>query len=152
MAIDYGQKDWPGLQSETLMGERILPVCSPSFFRPSAGNADVQCLENQTLIHCSFRPREWDDWLEEAGVKRKPGFKEHHMSTREATLEAAAAGLGIALGHSPFVNEEIARGRLIAPFGRAHQTANAYKQVTTVEKLRLPRVEAFNHWLREEAQ
>jgi LysR family glycine cleavage system transcriptional activator len=41
------------------------------------------------------------------------------FSTFAATIAAAIAGAGVALGRSPLIDAELASGRLVRPFGAA---------------------------------
>lgn len=150
VAIEYREIDEAGWQSTRLINEHILPVCKPGYNMAGDAGYEVEALPKQTLLHCSFHPQEWQDWFKQASLSWPEHGHGHHMSTRDGVLTAAAAGLGVALAHSPLVDHDIAKGRLIAPFGVAHKTPNAYYLQTTEEKASFPRVIQFRQWLAEQ--
>jgi DNA-binding transcriptional LysR family regulator len=110
---------WPGdWQAHILAAERIGPVLSPRW--PGAAGvigAPAQSLAAHALLHTASRPQAWQEWGSRVDVD--PGTL--RMGTRfdrlYYLLEAAAAGLGIAIAPEPLVAEDIASGRLIAPWG-----------------------------------
>ena len=64
------------------------------------------------LLHTSSRPEAWQDWAGRVGVKlapRHPGREFDHLGHM---LEAAAAGLGVAIAPAVLVEAELHRGRL----------------------------------------
>jgi len=65
----------------------------------------------------SDRPKIWDDWLEEADVSLEGDNKSLLFDEMHHTLQAAEAGLGVAIAPLPLVVSAISEGRLIAPFG-----------------------------------
>ena len=69
------------------------------------------------LLHTSSRPEAWQDWAGRVGLKlapRQPGREFDHLGHM---LEAAAAGLGVAIAPAVLIEAELHRGRLAAPLG-----------------------------------
>ncbi|HYG05118.1 MAG TPA: LysR family transcriptional regulator [Stenotrophomonas sp.] len=129
--------------------ERIGPVLSPrmadaaliSRYRPG------QLLE-LPLIGTSSRPHAWTDWataqaLDGSQVRVAQEFE--HLSY---LLEAAVAGLGIAIAPAPLVSEDLASGRLIAPWGFVETSAKWMLCADARNADR--RIEALAQWLRGE--
>ena len=118
-ALLLGQPPWPpGWSVDVLAPERIGPVLSPAL----AGAADWReqpssALLTQPLLHTLSRPQAWPTWLrhnalDPAQLQLGTGFAHLYY-----LLEAAVAGLGIAIAPEPLVAEDIAQGRLLAPWG-----------------------------------
>lgn len=110
---------WPSeWQVHALAPERIGPVLSPRW--PDAerlAESPADALLAQTLLHTASRPQAWRAWAARAGLapdqlRLGTGFEHLYY-----LLEAAVAGLGIAIAPEPLVAEDIASGRLIAPWG-----------------------------------
>lgn len=110
---------WPSeWQVHALAPERIGPVLSPRW--PGAerlAGSPADALLAQTLLHTTSRPQAWRAWAARAGLdpdqlRLGTGFEHLYY-----LLEAAVAGLGIAIAPEPLVAEDIASGRLIAPWG-----------------------------------
>jgi DNA-binding transcriptional LysR family regulator len=134
-------------QSFALAGERIGPVLSPRHPRAAAlAKAPAQALLDGPLLHTSSRPQAWPDWIRSQGLdpqRLRYGQAFEHL---HYLLEAAAAGLGIAIAPAQLVADDLAAGRLLAPWGftatRAQWLLAAPKRSTD------PRVPQLAAWLR----
>ncbi|MDB5359003.1 MAG: bacterial regulatory helix-turn-helix, lysR family protein [Rhodospirillales bacterium] len=105
LAIRYGAGPWRGVHSELLFEESLFPIAAPG--RVLASAAD---LGGAILLHDSERAS-WTAWLTAVGwpvPARHEVFNDYHL-----VLEAAANGLGIALGRSRLVQPDLAAGRLV---------------------------------------
>ena len=147
-AIHFGEGVWPGARSEPLMEERVVVVCAPEVARRSRLRAPLD-LAGQTLLHLSSRPAAWRRWLrtneaQAVDGRRGPRF-EHHLMV----LQAARAGLGVALLPDFVAAESLERGALVAPFpDRPQRTPRRYWLVYPERSLELPALHAFRAWLR----
>ena len=114
-----GQPPWPADWAvQPLAAERIGPVFSPAL--PAARalrQAAPSALLTQTLLHTTSRPQAWPSW---AGAHQLPG-SELQLGQGFAhlyyLLEAASAGLGVAIAPQQLVADDLAQGRLLAPWG-----------------------------------
>ncbi|MFI5829244.1 LysR substrate-binding domain-containing protein [Streptomyces sp. NPDC051578] len=105
----------PGLSSTLLFPERIGPVCRPDL-APSATAPDG--IAAGVLLHSATRPGAWDDWRRVTGMTAVAG-SEQTFEHFYLTLQAAAAGVGTAIGPYALVHDDLARGQLAAPHGFA---------------------------------
>jgi len=150
-AIRYGRGGWPGLRADFLLAEDIFPVCSPRLLEgPDALRAPAD-LARHTLLHVTAFREDWRVWLTAAGVP--PGLvdPEHGPGFDMAlhALGAAIDGQGVALGRTTLVADDIAAGRLVAPFDiRLHSDA-AYYFVAPEYTADQPKIAAFRDWLLE---
>ncbi|WYX37110.1 LysR family transcriptional regulator [Achromobacter xylosoxidans] len=90
-----------------LMAENMGPVMAPSLL-PAFQAGDYVALSSRT------RPRAWDDWLSQAPGRPAPRATrslDHHF----LMVEAAAAGLGVALSPRILALDDLRSGRLVAP-------------------------------------
>lgn len=114
-ALILAGRDWPREWAVTpLFAETIGPVCSPAWAGRIRSPADVL---DAPLLHTSSRPDAWKDWATRQGMElapRQPGREFDHLGHM---LEAAAAGLGIAIAPAVLVESELHRGRLAATLG-----------------------------------
>lgn len=105
-------------QVHVLARERIGPVLSPR--HPASAKlrkADVAALGKEALLHTSSRPQAWPAW---ARAQRVALGRLHFGQCFEHLyylLEAAVAGLGVAIAPRQLVADDIRAGRLIAPWG-----------------------------------
>lgn len=110
---------WPDAwQVHELAVERIGPVISVT--HPAAESlsgtppAALQALE---VLHTVSRPQAWPSWAQQCGLEPtalRYGTGFDHLYY---LLEAASAGLGVAIAPEPLVRADIDAGRLIAPWG-----------------------------------
>lgn len=108
----------PDWQVHELARERIGPVLSPrhpDFYRLS--RLPPSALLDEPLLHTASRPQAWPQWaahsrLDPAALRLGAAFEHLYY-----LLEAAVAGLGVAIAPQPLVAEDIAAGRLAAPWG-----------------------------------
>jgi DNA-binding transcriptional LysR family regulator len=115
----FAEPPWPAdMQVYELASERIGPVMSPRF----AGyerlrEAPAEALLNEALLHTTSRPQAWPVWAQQNDIDAKAlkygqGFEHLYY-----LLEAAVAGLGVAIAPEPLVTEDLRAGRLVAPWG-----------------------------------
>lgn len=147
VAIRYGSGGWPGTISAPLGGEECFPVCVPDL---AAGLASPADLARQTIIRTpsALFGDDWPQWLDAAGAWPAEFEDEIVCDFLYAAVEAACCGLGVAMGRSSVVSEDIARGRLVAPFTMRLPLASGYYIVMAEDVAKRPAVRAFRDWLR----
>jgi len=147
-AVRFGAGDWPGIYTEKLLDEWLVPVCRPDLLEklgPVETHAD---LPRYRLLHSTTEP--WTIWLSGLPNARWPdtglGFDDS-----AAIVRLAAAGAGLALARWSLISEEVRSGTLaiasrrITPFGRR------YYFVCSPKARGLKKLEAFRTWLFEQA-
>ena len=156
-----------GLPSFELFDELVGPVCTPDLAEHAHTTADLARLPR---LHTRTRPAAWPDWagrhgalsdsaptdsaptdsapssgLDSGETGSEQTFEHFYLS-----LQAAASGLGVAIGPLALVRDDLAAGRLVAPFGFVPD-GSRYLLLTA-----LPaddeRVGVLVAWLREQAQ
>lgn len=143
-AIRFGAGKWPGLHTERLLRDWILPVCSPQLLREIGPINSVEQLQQHNLLYVESDI--WDAWF------RMTGNQARHkrwalLNDSLAILMAAEQGEGIALTRWSLVARDIATGRLVRPISTAVRTDWSYYFVTPEHYQDMPKVRAFKHWL-----
>ena len=110
--VALGDGEWPGLIAEPLFAADLLPVCAPRLANTLKRPAD---LKGPTLLRVAHSPDDWPSWLEAAGTARLTARGTEFEFYGQA-LQAAVDGLGIAMGIRPYIDDDLAAGRLVAPF------------------------------------
>jgi DNA-binding transcriptional LysR family regulator len=95
----------------------------------------------------TFRPA-WAEWARRAGLTLPPSPQDREFEHNFYMLEAAAAGLGVAITPWAFACPDIERGRLVAPFGFA-RGEGSYVLLQPAQAQN-PAVAALGEWLRAE--
>jgi LysR family glycine cleavage system transcriptional activator len=155
VAIRYGSGRYPGLASERLIDEAVIPVCSPKLLagrNPPRAPADVRA---HTLLHDDSPDDDascptWEMWLKAAGVAGVDATRGPRFNQSSLVLEAAVLGQGIALAKSTIAAADLAAGRVVAPFELTLPLSLAYYVVYPESKSLMPKVGVFLRWLREE--
>ncbi|WP_166652458.1 LysR substrate-binding domain-containing protein [Enterovirga rhinocerotis] len=151
VAIQLGRGGWPGTESALLFPDLLQPVASPDVARALVGEPP-EALARQTLLHSYYRRRDWDDWLGAAGVESLDASRGMVFESSVLTYQAAAEGLGIAIGQPTLLDAEIRAGRLVPLYGPPVRRDLGYYAVWPSDR-RLPRrVETFIRWLEQEAK
>ncbi|HEV2676607.1 MAG TPA: transcriptional regulator GcvA [Aliidongia sp.] len=135
-----------GFQCGLFLDEARLPVLSPSLRArlPLDRPAD---LARHTLLHTDSLPALWHDWLRLAGVGGLVPAQELTLEHFYLTIQAAVDGLGVAIGPTALVADEIEAGRLMAPFPALSLPARGYCWYLPTDKTIDPAAIAFRDWL-----
>ena len=149
VGIRYGSGDWRGLRAERLMTEVVFVVCSPRLLEGPAPLRRPEDLRHHTMLHDDL-PEDWDTWLEAAGVGGIKARRDLAFNHSEMVLQAAIDGLGVALGRSVLVADDLAAGRLVKPFDLELPTQAAYYLVCLEGTQDRPKVKAFRDWVMAE--
>jgi len=110
--ITLGDGEWPGLVAEPLFAADLLPVCAPRLARELKRPAD---LKGPSLLRVAHATEDWPLWLKAAGLARTTARGPEFGYYGQA-LQAAVDGLGVAMGIRPYIDDDLAAGRLVAPF------------------------------------
>ncbi|MEO6597037.1 MAG: LysR substrate-binding domain-containing protein [Planctomycetota bacterium] len=149
-AIHYGEAHWPGAVMEALMDEEVRVVCTAAYREKHRLEVPAD-LRRATLLQMSPRPNSFAEWLLAKGVtgvdgRRGPRFEHHAM-----TLQAAIAGLGVAVLPGFVVDDELAAGRVVEAVDDTRVvTGKGYWLVYPERRRELPALRAFREWLLRE--
>jgi len=110
--IKLGNGDWPDLVAEPLFAADLTPVCAP---RVAAQLKRPVDLKGPNLLRVAHAAEDWPLWLKAAGSPRLSARGPEFQFYGQA-LQAAVDGLGIAMGIRPYIDDDLAAGRLVAPF------------------------------------
>lgn len=144
----FAEPPWPAdMRVFALGSERIGPVFSPRYANAQAlMDAGLDALGAESLLHTLSRPRGWADWARATGVDSAQLHQGQGFEHLYYLLEAALAGLGVAIAPQLLVADDVAAGRLLAPWGFT-ETAN---QLALWVPERQPHVQAeqLAQWLK----
>ncbi|WMJ03023.1 transcriptional regulator GcvA [Pseudomonas chlororaphis subsp. aurantiaca] len=149
LAVRHGFGRYDGLVSERLLDDELIPVCSPQLLGERT-RLCVDDLADLRLLHDEHR-HDWQLWLEAAGASRVDGRQGTVFVDSNGAIEAAKAGLGVALVRLSLVQRELAEGLLLAPIARSVASDLAYYLVYPATALERPNVAALRQWLLSEA-
>lgn len=141
--IRLGCAPFPGLAADPLFAADLIPVSSPGL---AARLTRPEDLAEATLLRVAHAPGDWPSWLAAAGL----GGLEAHGPVFEfygQALQAAADGVGVALGIRPYVDDDLAAGRLVAPFSLTVPKGMGWYLIYRPSRQREPSFVAFRTWI-----
>jgi len=149
-ALLLAEPPWPAAwRVHELAAERIGPVLSPRhphYARLCKAGARALC--DEPLLHTASRPQAWPAWAR--AMRIAPGRLRYGQAFEHLyyLLEAAVAGLGVAIAPQPLVADDLAAGRLVAPWG--FRPTKARWVLCAPRRPADDRLDALAGWLRSE--
>ncbi|MFM7346326.1 MAG: LysR substrate-binding domain-containing protein, partial [Tagaea sp.] len=141
--IRLGDGKWPGLVAVPLFAAELAPVASPAMAKRLRDPAD---LARVPLLRVAHSPEDWRDWAKAAGIPAPdatgPTFEYYGQA-----LQAAVDGAGVAMGITPYIDEDLSAGRLVAPFRTRAPKNKGWFLVHRARRAGEPAFEAFKRWI-----
>jgi DNA-binding transcriptional LysR family regulator len=122
LAIRREDFSWPAsYHAEALFTERVGPVCRPDkaakwFAGGNAKRGDRSLRPDAPRLHTRTRPGAWEEWAR-AASQSLPDASGQAFDHFYFSLQAAVAGLGVAIGPWHLVRDDLDSGVLVAPMG-----------------------------------
>jgi len=142
---------------EILIEEEATPALSPRLLESSgvriAQPADLAALPFLELDDSIIGAQQfsWSRWFEFAGVPRLRPCGKLHFTYVDQMVQAAVRGQGAAIVRTPFLDDLLATGELVAPFPQLRMpTGGRYVMVVNPRRAQLPQVRIFRDWVLEE--
>lgn len=149
LAIRYGAGTWPGAAAEKVMGEAIIPVCSPDFNGGQLPGTPAQILAHPLLRDTHVR---WSAWFDEMGQNVTEPKNTFVYNDSGLLVQAAVAGQGIGLVRAVLAHDDLCAGRLIRLPGAALPANAAYHAVFAADTPLSANAQAFLTWIKAEAE
>ena len=147
--IRHGEGKWPELNVEPLAEEEFFAVCSPKFAKPGALKPNE--LQNYRLIHSVKSQMQWKRWFGACGVDPENHWRKIFFDRSHMAIDAAVAGLGIALESNLMMQKELEEGLLISPVADPPVLKlRTQWLVCPGHHLRRRQVQVFLRWIREQ--
>ena len=138
----------PGVKATAFLGHAYGPVLSRELFDRTGARADR--LLRLPRLHSETFAAGWAKWAGDVGLDLPAATQEQAFEHNSYMLEAAAAGLGVAVTAWAFAQADVLAGRLVAPWGfQPLPTRFTYLRPALGEN---PLAQAFGVWLREEGR
>lgn len=154
VAIVHGEGDWPGFRAVKIFDEVVYPVCSPGYLKKYGPIESLEDLAASDLVDLSYERWSWMNWaiwMTETDGPRSGAKRVFQSNSYAAVIDAARAGMGVALGWQGFIEDDIADGRLIIPLDVRVASPRAYYAVVAQDRLETPIAQAFLNWIESES-
>lgn len=133
-----------GLHVQKICDEWVGPVASANLQLPAKGFAGLR------LLHSATRPGAWATWLR-LNKKSERGSERADYEHFYLCIQAALAGLGVAMASRLMVGDELASGQLVAPHGFVRD-GSAYVLLCPQVLAETEKVQRFTEWVMEQAE
>ncbi|PAK11345.1 LysR substrate-binding domain-containing protein [Burkholderia ubonensis] len=150
-AIRYGDGAWEGVRSDYLDGRTFAPVCTREFADRHALRAPADAAAAPRLVHEQAEIA-WSAWAERHRATQMNALAGPRFEQYSVLIQAAQAGLGIALVPRFLILDNLAAGTLVEPFdapvdvdAQGHYLCYAPERLETSEALR-----RFREWMLDE--
>lgn len=153
VAIRFGYGGDDGLYSVPVRKEWLTPVMSPELAKQFT---TVESLRQAPLIFDDSidflqPPCDWPTWFRAAGIDYTP-LHGTHFSNADHAINAAVAGMGVALGRRPMIISDLQEGRLVAPFKLAIESQARFRFLCLPGAEKRPQIAAFRDWFLAEIE
>ncbi|WP_170448521.1 transcriptional regulator GcvA [Ruegeria arenilitoris] len=147
----YGQDD--GLYSVPVRQEWLTPVMTPELAArfPTPQDLTEAPLIYDDSINFLNPPCDWPAWFRVVGVDFTPTHGAH-FSNADHAIDAAVAGVGVALGRRPMIIKDVIEGRLVMPFKTAIETKARFRFLCRSGEETRPQIAAFRDWFLAEIE
>ncbi|MGO4609899.1 LysR substrate-binding domain-containing protein [Variovorax sp. 2RAF20] len=149
IAIHYSDGAWPG--ASLLMHDSLVPVISPRL-QEAFSIHSIDDLAQFRWLHDSLRGSKWPQWLAAVNAEGLSGRRHIKLQDTEATLNAAVAGLGVAIGHAVLIENDVREGRLMQAWPGHVPLAAGYHLIRSKRAVRNPAALRVSAWLTNQAQ
>lgn len=154
LAIYYGNGDWPGLHKDFLLDDCLFPVCSPRLLDQKLtlrSNKDLTAFKF-IYVTADLRKKDWPLWFKAAKLSEPTKSSRLYFHDTILALQAAQAGLGVAIAHGPFVKDFLENGQLVAFSDIQLKLPDKYYLVCPESHLSAHKVKKFRSWLLNEVK
>lgn len=149
-AIHFEHPAWAGMHLHPLLEEVLVPVCSPALLAGAGANPS---LDDLPRLHRRQNPDAWQMYAQECSIVLANSAIGARYDLHAMLIEAALAGLGVALVPRLYIEAELEQGRLVAPWPDGKAIAKHFCLVLP-EPLELAEgpLRAFATWMLNEAR
>ncbi|MEL7014312.1 MAG: LysR substrate-binding domain-containing protein [Pseudomonadota bacterium] len=128
VAILHGDGNWPGYDAQLLFHDEIFPVCAAAYLDRHAIHSAQDLLKADLidLDYLHWNWLNWGIWFAEAGMEPMQARIALRTNSYVTQVDAARAGLGVALGWRHLVDDDLRTGTLVRPLTDAIQTGFGY--------------------------
>ena len=154
-SLEFGDGQRAHLKNEFVLPLLLAPYAAPRW-TAAHGNTVSELIPASALIHHSTLPEAWQEWFALGGRQDALGI--HHNQTpgpryglMSMALNAAVAGLGVALLPEFMAQDALASGRLCSLSKRQWRAPRGYYLVYPLESAELKPLMVFRNWLLEQA-
>ena len=144
---------WPaGVEADYVVGRQIVAVCRPEDLqRLGELSSPRDLLQLPLLFHANY-PNTWANWLAWLGCPTQGLVAAARFEQVSQLLEAAVAGMGIALVQRCLADQYLAAGKLVIAYPQCVSNDRGYFLCYPQALRRSPALVAFRGWVMAQGQ
>lgn len=150
-AVYAGAAKWPGTNSDFLMRESLIAVCSPDLV-PRGRKLAAADWTRYRLLQQATRPYAWRDWFASRGMRVDGDMSGPRFELFSMQTEAAIRGMGIALIPRLLIEDELRRRDLVTVANHDYLSDRSYYLIYPEQKSDSAPLRAFREWIEGEAR
>lgn len=160
VAIRFGDGNYPGLETDFLFSQSVIPVGRPSFLEGENKIQYPEDLKHHTLLHTrgdyfmidNNTHVDWEMWFATVGVNGIDTERGLHFSQYNLLIEAAVRGQGVALVGDAVISDELKSGQLIKLFEETDIPLSFSYYLCYPSDINTSRVKVFRQWILDEVK
>ncbi|EDQ31722.1 Transcriptional regulator [Hoeflea phototrophica DFL-43] len=147
VAIRWGVGPWPDLECQLLGRFTYAPMLSPALAASIGGVNQPSDLLKLPII--GAQQEAWQHWFAAMGeaIPDLTSHKQHNYIEQDLSGNAALAGQGVAMLNHIYYPDELASGRLVAPFHTPSGDDVGVWLVYPHSRRNTPKIKAFREWI-----
>ncbi len=153
-AIRCGVPPWAKLRHELLMPIHLIPVCSPAYASDNQPLQQAADVLHHAMIHADVGEHglgdEWRDWLRGSDVDIPGDLPGPSFHDPALAMQAAADGLGVAIGYLELIDRDLLSGRLVTAFDRVVRHSYSYYLLHPGSNRNNAAHEQFRNWMKNQ--
>lgn len=147
VAIRIGEGKWPGMKADLLMRRILTPVCSPRYLKNAPALRGPENLREHILLETTTDTDDWRRWQACTGSTHAELGRRIVFTSTDVAYSAALDGLGIVLGRRHFIESDLEKGNLVAPFETDYVAPGGFYLVYPDRETQPRRVILFRNWI-----
>ena len=148
----YSDGNHPGCNVTRLFAEVLVPVCSPKLRRTLTTHPKAEQVARLPLLHDIYWSEDWAIWGDAMGLADVDLSGGSRFALYSGVMQATVDGMGVAMGHSAMIDDELESGRLVAIDGLGFNSPQAYHLVMTESASRTRQARELKDWMEFECR
>jgi len=129
----------------------LVPICSPDYAKKHSALETPSDVLRHNLIHSDVGEHnigeEWCDWMRGCGIDCPDIMPGISFRDPALAMQAAADGLGIAIGYLELISADLQAGKLVTAFEGTVRHQYSYYLVYDKTSHKNQKITGFHHWL-----
>ena len=150
--IVYADRPPENVQATCLFGESLVPVCGPAIRKALGENPSPGEILRQTRLRDTFWPDDWTIWAKAFGHGDDLQPSELSFALYILVIQAAKSNMGIAIGHTAMIQQELENRELIAIEEYAIRSPASYYLIAPRNRPESYNLATFRNWISDQSR